>query len=30
MKQEILNKLNLGEDHELECKLATGGLQESI
>mgnify|MGYP002531361041 CR=1 FL=1 len=30
MKQEILNKLNLGEDHERECKLATGGLPESI
>ena len=29
MKQEILNKLNLGEDHERECKLATGGLPES-
>lgn len=30
MKQEILNKLNLGEDHERECKLAIGGLPESI
>lgn len=30
MKQEILNKLNLSEDHERECKLATGGLPESI
>ena len=30
MKQEILNKLNLGEYHERECKLATGGLPESI
>ena len=30
MKQEILIKLNLGEDHERECKLATGGLPESI
>ena len=30
MKQKILNKLNLGEDHERECKLATGGLPESI
>lgn len=30
MKQEILNKLNLSEDHERECKLATGGLSESI
>ena len=30
MKQEILNKLNLGEDHERECKLAMGGLTESI
>ena len=30
MKQEILNELNLVEDHERECKLATGGLPESI
>ena len=30
MKQEILIKLNLGEDHERECKLATSGLPESI
>lgn len=30
MKQYILNELNLGEDHERECKLATGGLPESI
>ena len=30
IKQEILNELNLGEDHERECKLATGGLPESI
>ena len=30
MKQEILNELNLGENHERECKLATGGLPESI
>ena len=30
MKQEILNKLNLGEDHEREGKLAIGGLPESI
>ena len=30
MKQKILYKLNLGEDHERECKLATGGLPESI
>lgn len=25
MKQEILNRLTLGEDHERECKLANGG-----
>ena len=30
MKQEILNKLNLCEDYERECKLANGGLPESI
>ena len=30
MKHEILNELNLVEDHERECKLATGGLPESI
>ena len=30
MKKEILNKLGLGENHERECKLATGGLPESI
>ena len=30
MKQEILNKLNFGEDHERECKLAASGLPESI
>ena len=30
MKQETLNKLNLCEDHERECKLANGGLPESI
>ncbi len=30
MKQEILNELNLAENHERECKLATGGLPESI
>ena len=30
IKQEILNELNFGEDHERECKLATGGLPESI
>ena len=30
MKQEILNKLNLGEDHERECKLAIGGLPEKL
>ncbi|MDO5340302.1 MAG: ATP-binding protein [Eubacteriales bacterium] len=30
MKQETLNKLNLCEDNERECKLANGGLPESI
>lgn len=30
MKQKILYELNLGEDHERECKLATGRLPESI
>ena len=30
MKQEILNELNLGENHERECKLAIDGLPESI
>lgn len=30
MKQEILNRLTPGEDHERECKLANGGLPESI
>ena len=30
MKDDILEKLNLKEDHEKECKLATGGLPESI
>ena len=30
MKDDILEKLNLKEDHERECKLATGGLPESI
>ncbi len=30
MKQEILNKLNLVENHERECKLAIGGFPESI
>lgn len=30
MKQETLNKLNLCEDYERECKLANGGLPESI
>ena len=28
MKQKILNKLNLGEDHERECKLATGSVKQ--
>ena len=26
MKDDILEELNLKEDHERECKLATGGL----
>ena len=30
MKEEILEELNIKEDHERECKLATGGLPESI
>ena len=30
MKDDILEELNLKEDHERECKLATGGLPESI
>lgn len=30
MKEDVLEELNLNEDHELECKLATGGLPESI
>ena len=30
MKQEILSRLCLDENHERECKLATGGLPESI
>ena len=30
IKQEILNELNLAEDNERECKLATGGLPESM
>ena len=30
MKKEFLNTLNLDEDHERECKLAEGGLLESI
>ena len=30
MKQETLNKLNICENHERECKLANGGLPESI
>ena len=30
MKHEIFNELNLVKDHERECKLATGGLPESI
>lgn len=30
MKEEILEELNIKEDNERECKLATGGLPESI
>ena len=30
MKEEILEELNIKENHERECKLATGGLPESI
>ena len=30
MRQEILNRLNICENHERECKLASGGLPESI
>lgn len=30
MKQEMLSRLNLGENHERECKLAAGGLPEGI
>ena len=30
MKEDLLEELNLKEDHERECKLATGGLPESI
>ncbi len=30
LKEEILEELNIKEDHERECKLATGGLPESI
>ena len=30
LKKEFLNTLNLDEDHERECKLAEGGLPESI
>ncbi len=30
MFTNILEELNLKEDHERECKLATGGLSESI
>lgn len=30
IKQKKLNELNFGEDHERECKLATGGLPENI
>lgn len=30
MKKEVLNQLNIDENHEMECKLAAGGLPESI
>lgn len=30
LKEEILEELNIKEDNERECKLATGGLPESI
>ena len=30
MRQEILNRINICENHERECKLAAGGLPESI
>lgn len=30
LKKEFLEELNLGEDSERECKLAEGGLPESI
>lgn len=30
MKENVLEELKLKEDHERECKLATGGLPESI
>ena len=30
MKEDLLEELNLKEDHERECKLTTGGLPESI
>ena len=30
MKESVLEELNLNEDHERECKLATGGLPERI
>ena len=30
MKEEILEELNIKENHERECKLAAGGLPESI
>lgn len=30
MKESVLEELNLNENHERECKLATGGLPESI
>jgi len=30
LKEEILEELNIKENHERECKLAAGGLPESI
>ena len=30
MKENVLEKLSIKENHERECKLATGGLPESI
>jgi len=30
LKEDILNLLNIGENHEIECKLADGGLPDSL